>query len=339
MHDDVRRPKTLKDVSRASGVSLITVSRALREPDRVQPETRERIHRAIREIGYVPNLTARSLVSSRSGMVGLVVPMLSSSLFADLAQGCASVLREAGLQMLLGVSMRDVGTEAEAVRTFIGRQADAIIVTGFTHSDECRALLRGCAGPVVETWNLRDDRIDSCVGYDNRAAAVAMTRFLIERGYRRIAVVGGEFENNDQAIDRYAGFRATMREAGLPVEDAHVVSVPTPTAMADGRDALIRLMSGPNPPDAIFFQAEIPAHGAMLECLARGIAVPGDVAIVGFGDLTLSSLLPTPLTTIRVRSFEIGSQAAQLVVDRLNGTATGGRMVDVGFELVVRQSA
>ncbi len=333
------KPKTLKDVSAASGLSLITVSRALREPERVQPETRARVHRAIREIGYVPNLTARSLVSSRSGMVGLVVPMLTSSLFADLAQGCASVLREAGLQMLLGVSMRDVAAEAEAVRTFIGRQADAIIVTGFAHTEDCAAMLRGYAGPVVETWNIRNERIDSAVGYDNRAAAAEMTRFLIGRGYRRIALVGGAVENNDQAADRNAGFLDTMREAGLPVDDWQVISLPTPTALEDGRVVLNRLMSEPQPPEAIFFHAEIPAQGAMLECLARGISVPRDLAIVGFGDMTLSSLLPTPLTTIRIRSFEIGASAARLVLDRLNGTVTEGRVVDVGYELVVRQSA
>lgn len=339
MSESDNKPKTLKDVSRASGVSLITVSRALRQPETVQESTREKVLRTIEEIGYVPNLTARSLVSSRSNMIGLVVPILSSSLFADLAQGVASYLQRENLQMLLGVSQRNVDLETQAVRTFIGRQADAIIVTGFTHSQACRNLLRSFAGPVVETWNLRDDMIDSVVGYSNYAAAAEMTRYLIEKDYREIAVVGGDFENNDQAADRVAGFLATMREAGRSVSPDNVVPVPTPTTMESGRDVMMSLMRRKRPPDAVFFQAEIPAHGAVMACLSQGISIPGKVAIAGFGDLSLSPLLPVPLTTIKIKSSEIGERAAKLVVQRLEGGEQENCVIDVGYELVARQSA
>lgn len=339
MNEADNKPKTLKDVSRVSGVSLITVSRALRHPETVQEATREKVHRAIEEIGYVPNLTARSLVSSRSNMIGLVVPILSSSLFADLAQGVASHLQRENLQMLLGVSQRNVDLEAEAVRTFIGRQADAIIITGFTHSQTCRSLLGSFSGPIVETWNLRNDMIDSVVGYNNYAAAAEMTRYLIGREYREIAVVGGDFENNDQAADRLEGFRATMREAGRFVSPSNIVSVPTPTTMERGREVMLSLMRRKRPPDAVFFHAEIPAHGAVMACLSQGISIPEKVAIAGFGDLSLSSLLPVPLTTIKIRSHEIGERAAQLVVQRLRGTGQESSVIDVGYELAVRQSA
>ncbi len=333
------KAKTLKDVSEAAGLSLITVSRALRQPETVQEATRERVLRAIDAIGYVPNLTARSLVSSRSNMIGLVVPILSSSLFADLAQGVANHLQRQNLQMLLGVSQRNVDLEAEAVRTFIGRQADAIIVTGFTHSPACRTLLASFAGPVVETWNLRDDMIDSVVGYDNVAAAAEMTRYLIAKGYQDIAVVGGDFENNDQAADRLTGFLTAMRAAGRSVRRENIASVATPTTMHSGRDAMMTLMQRKRPPDAVFFQAEIPAHGAMLACISAGIGVPGQVAIAGFGDLSLSPLLPVPLTTIKIRSHEIGEAAAHLVVQRLTGGGAKHSIIDVGYELVARASA
>jgi len=119
-------------VSKVSGVSLITVSRTLGKPSTVHESTRQKVFKAIEEIGYLPNLIARSLVSSRSNVVGAVVPILSSSLFADLVQGIASTLREENLQMLMAVSERSTTLEGEAVKAFIGRQADAIIVTGFT---------------------------------------------------------------------------------------------------------------------------------------------------------------------------------------------------------------
>lgn len=334
-----KRNVTLKDVSAASGVSLITVSRALRLPDTVQPTTRAKVQAAIDHIGYVPNLTARSLVSNRTDMIGVVVPILTSSLFADFAQGVAAVLQREKIQMLLGVSERSVDLEAEAVRTFIARQADAIIVTGFTHSDACRKLLETFKGPVVETWNTRRTPVDLTVGYDNFTASADMTRYLIARGYKEIAMVGGAFENNDQAVDRHAGFLSAMAEAGRVVRDGFVVSVPNPTTMASGAAAMHALLDGPVKPDAVFFQAEIPAHGAVMACMARGISIPGDVAIAGFGDLNLSALLPVPLTTVRIKAREIGERSAQMVLDRLAGAEISMASQDVGFDLMIRQSA
>lgn len=337
------RNVTLQDVAKASGLSLITVSRSLRQPELVQPQTREKVLRTIDEIGYLPNLTARSLVSQRSGMVGVVVPILASSLFADFAQGVAAQLRKHDRQMLLGVSNRSVDDEFEVVKTFMARQADAIIVTGFTHSHACRELLKRFDGPVVETWNLRPDAIDMCVGYDNYKASQAMTRYLLSRGYRQIAMVGGAFENNDQATDRRDGFLDVMNEAGIDIPPEHVVSVPNPTTIGSGREALVQLMSGPVRPDAIFFQAEIPAHGAMMACLAQGYSVPDDVALAGFGDLSLSEHLPVPLTTVRLRAHEIGSQAATMVIADLEDGQSGEpgrvRQHDVGFEIIERQSS
>jgi len=337
------RNVTLQDVANASGLSLITVSRSLRQPDMVQPNTRKKVQRAIDETGYLPNLAARALVSQRSGMIGVVVPILVSSLFADFAQGVAAQLRKHDRQMLLGVSNRSVDDEFEVIKTFIARQADAIIVTGFTHSDACRELLNRFDGPVVETWNLRPDAIDMCVGYDNYKASEAMTRYLLSKGYRRIAMVGGAFENNDQAIDRRDGFLATMAEAGIHVPSSHIVSVPNPTTIDSGKQALLQLMQSAERPDAIFFQAEIPAHGAMMACLSAGFSVPDDVALAGFGDLSLSEHLPVPLTTIQLKAHDMGYRAACMVLTDLDSKqandASSTRQYDIGFEIIQRQSA
>lgn len=334
-----RRRVTLKDVSAASGVSLITVSRTLRLPESVQEDTRKKVHKAIEDIGYVPNLAARSLVSKRSNMIGVVVPILTSSLFADFAQGAETVLKQAGQQMLLGVSQRSKEQEAEAVRTFIARQADAIIVTGFTHSQACHNLLRAFDGPVVETWNLRPEALDISVGYNNFEASATMTRYLIDKGYRNIATVGGAFDNNDQATDRQAGFLHTMKEAGRAVPPENILALPNPTTIESGGALILSLLARPNPPDAVFFQAELPAQGAMMACLARGIRVPEDVAIAGFGDLSISRLLSVPMTTIKVRAEDIGRRAAELVLQRLDQDSDDSIVDDVGYELMIRKSA
>jgi len=333
------RKMTLKDVSIAAGLSLITVSRALRKPESVQEHTRQRVQQAIEEIGYFPILTARSLVSNRSGMVGVVVPILTSSLFADFAQGVADTLREENKQMLLGVSQRSGEGEAEAVKTFIARQADAIIVTGFTHSSACRKYLSSFHGPIVETWNLREEKLDIAVGYDNFRAATDMTGYLIDKGYQEIAMVGGAFENNDQAVDRRNGYLHAMRARNRRIREEFIVPVPNPTTLESGREAMAKLMSGSVKPDAVFFQAEIPAHGAMMFCLSHGISVPKDVAIAGFGDLSLSAMFPVPLTTIRIKARLIGETAALMVLNRLKGNPAKERVIDVGYEIMMRQSA
>lgn len=332
------RKVTLKDVSKASGLSLITVSRALRQPETVHAETRAKIQRTIDEIGYIPNLTARSLVSQRSDMIGVVVPILASSLFADFAQGVSRVLEPQKQQMLLAVSDWSPQKEEEAIRTFIARQADAIILTGFSHTDTTRKLLDTFSGPVVEAWNLRDSAIDSAVGFDNYAASVEMTRYLIGRGYAHIVMVGGSSHNNDQAEDRTRGFVDAMRGAGRSVSDETIVEFENPATIEGGVALIQRLMARKRKPDALFFLAELPAHGAMLWCMSNGVSVPQDVAIAGFGDLSLSALLPVPMTTVQIRGRAIGERSASLVMDRLEGRADSAASHDIGYHLQIRES-
>lgn len=332
------RKVTLKDVSKASGLSLITVSRALRQPETVHADTRAKIQRTIDEIGYIPNLTARSLVSQRSDMIGVVVPILASSLFADFAQGVSQVLEPRKQQMLLAVSDWSAQKEEEAVRTFIARQADAIIVTGFSHTETTRKLLSKFSGPVVEAWNLRDSAMDSAVGFDNYAASVEMTRYLIGRGYDNIVMVGGASTHNDQAEDRTRGFIDAMRGAGRSITDDTIVEFDNPATIEGGVALIQKLLARKAKPDAIFFLAELPAHGAMLWCMSNGISVPGDVAIAGFGDLSLSALLPVPMTTVQIKGRAIGECSAELVMARLDGASDSPATHDIGYHLQIRES-
>lgn len=335
---DTKKPVTLKDVSKAAGLSLITVSRALRQPETVHPDTRKRIQETIAELGYVPNLTARSLTSKRSDMIGVVVPILASSLFADFVQGVTETLDSHGIRVLLSVSNWSQDAEEEAVRTFIARQADAIILTGFSHTDATRRMLERFHGPIVESWNVSDKVIDSAVGFDNYAAAADMTRFLIEKGYRNIVVAGGATGRNDQAADRTRAFIDTMQAAGRDVTPDTVVDFEHPATIESGGPLIRRLLERENPPDAVFFLAELPAQGAMLWCLSNGVRVPEDVAIAGFGDLSHSALLPVPMTTVQIRGRAIGERAAEIVFHRLQESQTDIVSDDIGYSLKIRKS-
>lgn len=338
MTAETKRPVTLKDVSKAAGLSLITVSRALRQPETVHADTREKIQRTISELGYVPNLAARSLVSRRSDMIGVVVPILASSLFADFAQGVTGTLDAHGLRMLLAVSNWSPEAEEEAVQTFIARQADAIILTGFSHTDATRRMLERYDGPVVESWNVSDNVIDSAVGFDNYAAAAEMTRYLIDKGYRNIVMVGGSSQHNDQAADRTRAFIETMRAAGRDVGPDKIVEFDNPATIESGGPLIEALLKRKDPPDAVLFLAELPAQGAMLWCLSNGVGVPEDIAIAGFGDLSHSALLPVPMTTVQIRGRAIGERAAEIVVARLQGRDTDPSVNDIGYSLKIRKS-
>lgn len=338
MTAEPKKPVTLKDVSKAAGLSLITVSRALRQPETVHADTRERIQNTITELGYVPNLAARSLTSRRSGMIGVVVPILASSLFADFAQGVTNALDAHGMRMLLAVSNWSPQAEENAVRTFIARQADAIVLTGFSHTDATRKMLAAFDGPVVESWNISEPVIDSAVGFDNYAAATEMTQYLIDKGYQRIVMVGGVSANNDQASDRTRGFVDTMRAAGRPVSADAIIEFENPADIESGGKIIRELRARANPPDAVFFLAELPAQGAMLWCLSNGVRVPQDVAIAGFGDLSHSALLPVPMTTVKIRGRAIGERAAQIVCQRLNTKNSAQTVDDIGYSLQIRKS-
>lgn len=338
MTQDQNKKVTLKDVSKAAGLSLITVSRALRQPETVHADTRAKVQRTIEEIGYVPNLAARSLKSQKSDMIGVVVPILASSLFADFAQGVTSILEPKGQQMLLAVSDWDPQKEEEAVRTFVARQADAIIVTGFSHSKGTRRLLEQFNGPVVEAWNLREDAIDIAVGFDNYTAAADMTRYLIESGYQNIVLAGGGSINNDQSEDRTRGFIDTMRNAQRDVTADTIIRYENPATLESGQRLIRDLLARETKPDVVFFTAELPAQGATLWCQSHGIRVPEDIAIAGFGDLSHSALMPTPLTTVRIKGRALGECAAAQVVARLETDAAPSRIHDLGYELMIRKT-
>jgi LacI family gluconate utilization system Gnt-I transcriptional repressor len=334
----MKKPVTLSDVSRVAGVSLITVSRVLHRSAPVSEETRGRVLAAVDATGYVPNLTARSLVQARSNTVGVAIPVIRSSLFANFIEDLGALLQDNGMQLMVGMYGWQLERETEIVTSFLGRQADAIVLNGFTHADLLRTRLARFSGPIVETGNL-GEALDMAVGFSNFSAGYDMTRYLIERGYREIAVVRGETLGNDQAKDRFAGFLAAMRDAGRSVPDTHVITAPQPTTIEFGRRAMLRLIDTAPDVDAVFLQADGLAHGAAMACASRGLTIPAQMALAGFGDLSLSALLPVPLTTIRVRAEAMGTATAQLILKRLNGETTEPQTVDVGYELVPRASA
>ena len=211
-----RAPSRMQDVARLAGVSVITVSRVLREPGKVAESTRARVLAAIATTGYVPNLVAGSLKSRRSGIVAAVIPSVTHSIVAEVVRGMTEVLNAEGLHLLLADSGFSPDEEEALVAAFLARRPDAMYLTGTTHTPGTRRMLDAARIPVVETGNLSDAPIDMVVGYSNFEAARAMTRALIASGRRTIGYVGQRGrEYIDRVRDRHEGHRAALRDRRL----------------------------------------------------------------------------------------------------------------------------
>jgi LacI family gluconate utilization system Gnt-I transcriptional repressor len=325
------RPR-IEDVAARAGTSPITVSRVLREPAKVAPATRARVTAAIAALGYIPNLSASSLASRRSGIVGLLVPTIDNAIFAATVQGLTDAVATAGLQLLLGDFRYSDEGEKTLVRALVGRQPEALVVVGVVREPELREMLLRLDIPVVETWDLTPRPVDTVVGFSNKAAGAAMARHFLARGRQRLAFIGG---HDHRAQARLAGFAATLKRAGAPAPAVEPVGG---IAIASGRQAIARVLENAPDTEGVFFATDVLAVGGVLECQRRGIAVPGRMAIAGLGDLEIAHELSPTLTTVRIPAYEIGQRAGQIVLARLRGEPAAKRILDLVFSIVERES-
>jgi len=332
---------TIHDVAKLAGVGSITVSRYLKQPARVSAELGARIDRAVKALNYLPNLVAGGLASARQRIVGMVVPNISGPIFAPTIQAFNDTLNRHGFQVLLASSYFSKEQEENAVRTFLGWSPAALVVTGRFHTRATDALLAASGIPAVETWDYAPRRKPIQVGYSNHAVGVQAAQHLIERGYRRIAFVQNSVAGDLSAVDRCDGYAATLREHGLEPW-TYVPREPAP--FDAGREALQALLPagrGKRRADAIVFANDNLAAGALLAAQRLGIDVPGQCALMGFGDYPFSPLLLPSLTTIRPPAQEIGELAARRILEALGEIEPEGQSVRLnllGCELLARES-
>ena len=327
----------LIDVARVAGVAPITVSRALREPDRVSPDTRARVERAVADTGYVPDLVASSLTRGRTRLVGIVVPTLTASIYASTVAGLSETLRAQGFEALIGDSGWALEGEEKLVAAFLGRRADGLVLSNVEHTTATRRMLARARIPVVETGNLCDAPIDMVVGFDNERAARDMMLHLVARRHRAIGFIGAPRTANPQAADRRRAYDAVVAECTLSRAPGLVVECPAD--IDAGGDALEGILAAQASATAVFAASEVRAIGALLRCLRLRIAVPKRMAVAGFNDAGFGAHLVPALTTVSVPRDEIGRRAARMILERLDGRAPDATIVDVGYEIVVRESA
>ncbi len=309
----MQRPVKMKDVARKAGVSVMTVSRAFRKDASVRPETRDAILKVAEDLGYVFDSRAANLRSQKTGFVAVTIPSINNANFADTVAGLSEVLSNEGLQVLLAYTNYDMVQEERAIEQLLRRRPEAIVVTGGKHTPRARRLLEGAGIPVVEAWDLPAEPIGHVVGFSNAATMVAMVDHLVAQGHTRIAFIGGDVAADTRGADRRRGFMAAMAEHGLSC-DRLIEAGPPPISMREGANAMARLLAVYPDTAAVVCVSDLSAFGALTECQRRGLRVPQDMVVTGFGAYEIARICVPTLTTVDPFPRKIGEDIASLIL-------------------------
>lgn len=326
---------TLHEVALRAGVAPITASRALNSPDKVSPDVRVRVSEAVQALGYVPNRLAGSLASTRSRLVAALVPTMAGPVFLQTIQSLTQALAEKGYQLMLGqTGYADPSTgEDRMLEALIGRRPDGMVLTGTLHTAQARQRLQSAGIPVVETWDLSEHPIDMLVGFSHEGVGRSVGAFFHAKGFRQWAMVAGDDPRSQR---RQEAFVQTARSCDHPC--VAVVTVAAPTTLKSGRQALRQLLQDRPAVDAVFCSSDLLALGVLTEARAHGLAVPAQLAVMGFGDLDFAADVEPALSTVQIDGAAMGRQAARFIIERAEGREVAKPVVDVGFKLIERNS-
>jgi LacI family transcriptional regulator len=328
---------TIKDVARSSGVSSMTVSRVINGSEHVRPVTRQRVERAIAELGYVPSRLARGLTRQKTGTLALIVPDVANPFFTLIVRGAEDVARRAGYRIILCDTRADLAIEREVIEEMIAHRVEGIAIAPV--SDQSKVHLQRLARFGVQ-FVLIDRTVpgvesDVVVG-DSVAGAQRLVEHLISRGHRRIGFIT-EAADVSTARDRRQGYEAALAAAGLALDPSLIVS--STVDPAGGFDGMRRLLELAEPPTAVFTVNNLVAVGAIEAVRAHDLEVPDDIALVCFDDIEYASRLYPFLTVMSQPAETLGKLGTQLLLERIEGRAPEQpRVVVLPAQFVVRKS-
>jgi LacI family transcriptional regulator len=331
----------MKDIAAALGVSIVTVSKALRNHPDIAKETRLKILRKVEELHYRPNLLARSLVTGRSSLIGMIVPDLVHPFFAEIARSLSAALRSRGLFLIVSSSEGDPALECAEIEQMLAHRMDALIVASSQTDPTLLEHVKSSGPPLILIDRTVPGLTAHFIGSDDRRIGEIATDHLIDCGKRRIAHIRGP--ENNVGEQRLQGYRETLRRRRIPWSENYVVmpggAIDT-DGLTRGSNAMLQLMELPNPPDAVFCFNDLIAVGAMLSTLGAGLRVPDDIAFVGCGHYYYSRILPVPLTSVDQKVEEFGRKLAKVVVSLVGSEGPQKvRRVMLEPSLVIRSSS
>ncbi|MBB4373507.1 LacI family transcriptional regulator [Bradyrhizobium sp. cir1] len=333
--DQGRQSPTVVEIAKRAGCSIATVSRVLNRPETVAIDLRERILRLVDELGYVPNGSARALRSSRSRLIGLIVPTLDAAIFTRMLEGLESRLAPAGASLVYSATGYDLDREIRVVRNLIEKGVDGVILVGSYHRKETLKLLREHNVKFAVTYALSEDVSIPSMGFDNRSGGALAANYLADLGHKNLAVIAGVTRENDRASGRLEGFLATAERRGI--DRSSIAVVESPYEFSRGRAAAKFILNQNKNVTAIFCGSDVLAVGALRACKDTGLSVPQDISMIGFDNLDIADYLAPSLTTIDVPARLMGEEAANYFLADQNSMDIHSR-VELETRLIVRES-
>ncbi|AWL07810.1 LacI family DNA-binding transcriptional regulator [Massilia oculi] len=327
---------TLEQVAGMAGVSIMTASRALSQPQMVSEVTRVKVEQAVAELGYVPNRAARALASSQSHVIVVLVPSFSNAVFTAVLEGIHDAVAPGQYQLLIGNTYYSQAEEEKLLRTYLQSSPDGILFSSQAHSPAVAKMLEASQVPSVSMMDLSDEPGALSVGFSQFEAGMEMTRHLVKKGYRRIGFIGAQLD--ERTLRRADGYRAAVVEAGL-ADPRLELMVPEPSTIALGAELMGQMMANMPDCDAVFCCNDDLAHGAVYHCQRHGIRIPQEIAVCGFNDLPASRWMMPSLTTIDTPRYQVGFEAASLLLQVIKGQEPERKRIDLGFALRERESA
>jgi len=332
---------TMKDVARIAGVSLATVSRAIKEPHKVKEETRRHIHEAMESLAYVYNASAGDLSRKKSTVVGVLLPAAQRNMaFGDTIQAIQDEALKVGYSIMTGDTGQNNATENDLIQLFEQRNIGGLIMAGYSPSNEklVRSLARTGTTCVV-VWEYGHDSEISYVGIDNFAAMRELTEYMISLGHRRIGMISGMYTKSERPYRRLLGYRAALENSGLSFDpDIVVEGLPL---MAVGKSAMEQIMKRKNPPSAVLASNDMAAVGALAAARELGLDVPGDVSLAGFDNIALAEFTSPPLTSVSIPAYEMGKRAFELILRSQRGDVVPDKLSEsilLEHKIVERES-
>lgn len=330
-----KRNVTMEDVGRMAGVSQVTVSRALSNPAQVSTKTLAKIKEAIERTGFVPNAVAGALASRRSKLISVLVPDQVNIMYSLMIKTFAKNMRAEGYQILLSETGYTQEEEERTIALHLSRRPDAMVLTGVHHSAQSRRMLLSSGIPVVELWDISNTPIDICVGFSHMEIGRAVANYVIGKNYNGVATI---FLSDLRAQQRKDAFiqviEAQTNHTVLRVEPE------MPTSIRIGREGLAKLLDEDGfRQGVVFCSSDLIAHGVIIEAQVRGLAVPQDIAVIGFGNQNFADYTNPALTSIRIDLDILGQKAANAIIDSLQQGKSQQTTIDIGFQVIERESS
>ncbi len=323
---------SLSQVATAAGVSKMTASRVLRGEGGYSEKTRALVMEKVDELGYLPNRLATVFAGDKtSTFVGVAIPDLGNEVFSQVLEGIDRKLGSFGHQSVLGLTQHTLKEEEDWIRTVLSWQPAGLILTGRYHSARATEMLKNAGIPVVEIWDLNSSPLDMSVGINHFDSGFDMGRYLINCGYRSIGYVGTSHDTANAATTRLDGFCKAVEGGGGEV--AKQLCLHDTATYYTGFYGTEQLLAGSAGIECIYYQNDAMAYGGMQFVTAKGMDVPSDIGIAGWGDLPIASVLPKRLTSCHVPHLKLGQAAAEMMLARISNEPMEP-FRDIGFKLI-----